>query len=291
MELYQVRYFLAVCEELNFTRAAECSNVSQPALTRAIQKLEEELGGQLFRRERNLTHMTELARVVKPHLESIVQSAEAVKFDAEGYQNLDKPQLRLGVMCTIGPARMVSFFAALRKKLPNLELDLVEASATKITEDMMSGTLDIALIALPEFPERLDCVPLYKERYMIAFPRGHRFEEMTTVSVSELDGEDYLERVNCEYMSYFRTLDIEFPGEEVVRYRCEREDWIQAMISSGFGCSIMPEYMPFMNDIPTRVLVEPELTREIELVTVAGRQYSPAVKAFLDLAKNHDWMA
>jgi len=62
MELHQVRYYVALCKALNFTRAAEACNVTQPALTRAIQRLEEELGGPLFQRERNLTQLTELGR-------------------------------------------------------------------------------------------------------------------------------------------------------------------------------------------------------------------------------------
>ena len=68
MEMHQIRYFLAVAEELNFTKAAERCNVSQPALSRAIQALEQELGGPLFRRERSHTHLSELGRMVQPHL-------------------------------------------------------------------------------------------------------------------------------------------------------------------------------------------------------------------------------
>ena len=78
MEMHQVRYFLAVARTLNFTRAAEESNVTQPSLTRAIQKLEEEFGGLLFRRERALTHLTDLGRLMLPHLERAYAAAAAV---------------------------------------------------------------------------------------------------------------------------------------------------------------------------------------------------------------------
>ena len=74
MEMHQVRYFLALCETLNFTRAAEICNVSQPALTRAVRKLEEELGGLLLRREHKLTHLTDFGRLVRPHLEQMTFS-------------------------------------------------------------------------------------------------------------------------------------------------------------------------------------------------------------------------
>jgi Bacterial regulatory helix-turn-helix protein, lysR family len=75
MEMHQVRYFLAVAQELNFSRAAEKCNVSQPSLSRAMQQLEGELGGPLFRRERHLTHLTELGAMVRPHLETLYEAA------------------------------------------------------------------------------------------------------------------------------------------------------------------------------------------------------------------------
>ncbi|MDX1576049.1 MAG: LysR family transcriptional regulator, partial [Kiloniellales bacterium] len=85
MEMHQVRYFLAVCEALNFTRAAEACHVAQPSLTAAIKKLERELGGELFRRERSRTHLTDLGRLMKPHLEQIYAASEAAKADAYGF--------------------------------------------------------------------------------------------------------------------------------------------------------------------------------------------------------------
>ena len=75
MEMHQVRYFVALCETLNFTRAAEKCNVTQPSLTRAIKLLEEELGGPLFNRERNQTHLTELGRMMEPHLREVIEQA------------------------------------------------------------------------------------------------------------------------------------------------------------------------------------------------------------------------
>ena len=74
-----------------------------------------------------------------------------------------------------------------------------------------------------------------------------------------------------------------------MRYRSEREDWIQAMILAGMGCATMPEFLPLMPGICTRKLTEPEISREVCLVTVAGRRYSPAVQAFIGLAQHHDW--
>ena len=114
MEIHQVRYFLALCETLNFTRAAESCNVSQPALTRAVHKLEEELGGLLLRREHLLTHLTDFGRLVRPHLEQMMAQAEAAKSTAMHFLRMDSAPINLGVMCTVGPMRFMSFLAEFR---------------------------------------------------------------------------------------------------------------------------------------------------------------------------------
>ena len=102
MEMHQVRYFLAVADTLNFTRAAELCNVSQPALTRAIQQLEEELGGLLLRRERKLTHLTDFGRLIEPHLRQLFADAEAAKTTAKRFLSLQQAEIRLGTCARLG---------------------------------------------------------------------------------------------------------------------------------------------------------------------------------------------
>lgn len=103
MEMQQVRYFIALAKTLNFTRAAEQCKVSQPALTRAIQQLERELGGPLFHRERSNTHMSELGQMMLPYLESVETSAQAAMQAAKSSKKLENVTMTLGAMCTIGP--------------------------------------------------------------------------------------------------------------------------------------------------------------------------------------------
>lgn len=291
MEMHQVRYFLAVCDTLNFTRAAEQCSVAQPSLTRAIQKLEDELGGLLLRRERNRTHVTELGKIVKPHLQQIYAANRSAREQAQGYQEKATARLTLGVMCTIGPSRLIGFFERMARDIPALEVSTREATGGELIEELMQGELEIALIGLPDFPDRLDARPLYSERYVVAFPRGHRFEAMDEVPVAELDQEDYLSRVNCEYPDHFDALGVPGRGQVNIRYRSEREDWIQAMILAGMGCTVMAESMPMLPGIVTRNLSDPVISRTVRLVTVSGRRYSPTVQALIRLAQHHDWAA
>ena len=212
-----------------------------------------------------------------------------MRLEANSFHKLESGSVRLGVMCTIGPTRLIEFLKRFRRELPSIEVSLKDAPGREIVEMLKGGEIDVALIGLPDLPERFDAVPLYAERYVVAFYPGHRFEQMTTVPYRELDKEDYLSRINCEYPDYFSALGI--PDDAIVNvcFETEREDWIQAMILAGMGCAIMPEFLPMLPAIATRPLIEPEMHRQIRLVTTAGRRFSPALRAFVSLAGRHNW--
>lgn len=280
MDLVQIRYFLALAATFSFTKAAEQCGVTQPTLSRAIKALEDELGGELIRRERGRTHLTELGRIVLPRMEQAASLAETVKLEAAQFTKLSTTSLRLGVMCTIGPIRLVPIVSHLTTRVPQLKLELLEASGERIVEMLTGGEIDVALVGLPSYPEAVAIKPLYDERYVVAFPRGHRFERMEQVPVCLLTGEPYLERMNCEYVVHYEASGSSFVFEPDIRYRSEHEDWIQAMIIAGMGCACMPEYMPLLPDLLRRPLCEPAISRTIVVATVRGRRHTPAVELF-----------
>jgi LysR family hydrogen peroxide-inducible transcriptional activator len=290
MEMHQIRYFLAVCDTLNFTRAAEQCNVTQPALTRAIQKLEEEFGALLFRRERHLTHLTDLGRLIRPQLEQVWRQTEAAKTTAKSFLKLESTPLNLGVMCTIGPMRGISFVTDFWRSNQGIEITLREGVPQALGELLREGELDVAVMAQWEpFDERFNVQPLYQERFIVAFPPGHRFASLNGVPISQVDGESYLLRINCEYKDFLRTKREEAGVELRHVYRSEREDWIQTMVMAGIGIAFMPEYSVMLPGLQTRPLIEPEVVREVSLVTVAGRRFSPAVAAFVKAIKAYPW--
>ena len=291
MEMHQVRYFLAVCDTLNFTRAAESCNVAQPSLTKAIKKLEDEFGGELFRRERNQTHLTDLGKLMKPHIDAIYAASEAARADADGFNSQDEAEIKLGVMSTIGPSQMIGFISRLREDIPQLELTIREASGRELVSSLLDGEIEAGLIGLPGLPDRLHALPLYSERYTVAFAKGHPFEQLNAVPVNALHDQDYLKRVHCEFSDHFEALGAVKEFQVNVRYASEREDWIQAMVLAGMGCCIMPEFLPALPGIATRPVAEPEVARTISLVTAAGRPQSAALAAMSRLARRYSWPA
>lgn len=285
MEMHQIRYFLAVCDSLNFTRAAEACNVSQPALTRAIKALEDELGGELLRRERNKTHLTELGRLVREPLALALAETERTKREAASFLSLGDAPLSLGVMYTIGPSRLVAMLEHLYRTAPGIQIKLRDGTPVAVQAALMAGETDLAILSRPDDPpERLELVPLYRERFVVAFPPGHRFARQNAVQLADMAGEHYLLRPECELRDVIRQTREQRGVAMNIRCESQREDWIQSMILAGMGCAFMPETMPMLPGIETRPLQEENLQREICLATVAGRRFSPAVRAFVTLA-------
>lgn len=290
MDIHHIRYFLAVCETRNFTRAAEACNVTQPALSRAIQSLEEEVGGLLFRRERNMTELTELGILMQPRLREVIQGVADVRHEARQFMTLEKADMVLGVMCTLGPARFTAMLGAFRSAYPGISISLVEGDPLSLLRRLEEGQIDAAILAQPDaLPERIAAIPLYRERFVVAMPPGHRLHRHDHVPMAAIGGERYLERLNCEYRNHIED-HMRRRGCRVISvYESERDDWIQSMVAEGFGVSILPEFSAVVPGIVTRPLADPDISRLIGLVTVAGRRYSPAVATFIKSVKAFDW--
>lgn len=291
MKMHQIRYFLAVADTLNFTRASEQCNVSQPSLSRAVMQLEDELGGPLFHRERNFTHLTELGRMVRPYLETVFDQSQRARVVSQDYRQLRKVPLKLGIMSTISPHGVVGLIAALRNRHAGIELRLCDSSARDLRGRLLDGDLDVAIYALPgeEADERLHAITLFRERMVIAIHRGHRLANEPAFPVRQLDGENYIHRMNCEFAGYADQILAEQGVSCTPSYWSERDDWTLAMVAAGLGFGFMPENAARYPGVVALPVVEPEFWREVNLVSVRGRPYSPGVGALVREAVRKSW--
>jgi DNA-binding transcriptional LysR family regulator len=290
MEMQQVRYFLALSRTLNFTRAAETVNVSQPALTRAIQQLEAELGGPLFHRERQRTHLSELGRIMLPYLQNIYDQSEAAREHARSLKRLERTTLNIGCMCTIGPALVAELLWNFQQQYPDVDIVVTDRAATPLLEMLAAGETDLALFGMPDEPDlRFHAFPLFRERFVVAIPPTHHFAAKNVVRVSDLNKENYVSRSNCEVYEYAKQRFNNAGAYVKQVFTSERDDWVQGMIKAGLGFGFFPEFCVNDPGLVTRRLIDPEIIRTIMLVTVRGRPHSPAVGAFMRQAKAYPW--
>ena len=164
LEMHQIRYFLAVSETLNLTKAAERCHVAQPALTRAMKALESELGGELLRRERALSHLTELGQRVLPMLRQTYETALAAKTVAASLKNGEAAPLSVMVSHTVALTQFTPMLRELSRVFPGLELKLRRGSCSEVAELLKSGAVELAIAGpLDETWSRLDELPLFEE--------------------------------------------------------------------------------------------------------------------------------
>jgi DNA-binding transcriptional LysR family regulator len=291
MEMHQVRYFLAVAEALNFTRAAERCNVSQPSLTRAIKLLEGEFGGLLFHRERHNTHLTELGRMLHPHLSDIYAAALSSRRLAQEYGRLKRTPLKLGIMSTVAPDQIIDLVTAIKTHHPGIELHLCDSDAKSLRSHLIEGELELTIYAMPggEPDDRTHVLPLFREQMLMAVHPGHRLANQGAVRVKDMDGENYIHRNNCEFAGYADAVLAEQGVTCTPKYWSDRDDWTLAMVAAGLGFGFLPANSVKHPGVLGLPIIEPEFWREVSLISVRGRPHSPAVGALVREAMRKKW--
>lgn len=293
MDINQIRYFLALADTLNFTRAAEQCFVSQPALTQAIKRLEEELGSSLIHREGRDTRLTELGRMLRGHFEQIELTRQSVKDTAKAYVEGTVQELNVGLMCTIGPQVIGRFLNEFQIRYPHILLLLHDVPHCDIPELLRSGALDSAFGSSHNHRENdtLKAIHLFKEPMVVAFPDGHSFSSKDTVPLVDIVREKYLDRLHCEFRDDFITFCKEKSIELNIIFRSQREDWIQDFIREGVGVAVLPEHSLLQPPLDYRPVSEPSLSREVELFVSDRNSGSDGLKALIEMAKEYPWLS
>ena len=175
MEMHQVRYFLAVAKNLNFTRGAEECNVSQPSLTRAIKQLEGEFGGDLFRRERPQAQLTELGERMLPLLRQCYESAVSARELALSMKKGEVASLKLALSHTVDINLLLPHLNEVRQRFERLECKLLRGTAAEVVELLKSGDAELGIASdIGEGWERLDRWPLFTEDFVLLVNAQHR---------------------------------------------------------------------------------------------------------------------
>jgi DNA-binding transcriptional LysR family regulator len=291
VEMHQIRYFLAVCRTLNFTRAAENCHVAQPSLTRAIKLLEAELGGDLFRRERNLTHLTDFGQRMLPLLQQCYESAAAAKTLATSMRTGQSASLALGLSHTVGMALLVDPLAELTRVFPGLDLRFVRGTAPELAESLKKG--DVALVVagpLGETWERLDRWPLFDDAFRAVVGPGHPLAGSGSARLQDLTAERLLARSYCESMPDFdaclRDREIDWSR----RHEVVSDPDLLQLVRAGLGIAILPESTA-PRDLASVPVEGLDLRRSVTLYGVAGRERSAPASALLKLLRARDWQA
>lgn len=290
MEMHQIRYFLAVARTLHFTRAAEECHVSQPALTRAIHLLEEELGGELLRRERTLTHLTELGQRMLPLMQQCYDSALSAKSLARSISTGETTSLSIAISRTINLALLMAPLGELSRACPGVQLRLSRGSEPEIAELLKKGEAEFALAGpLREVWERLDNWPLFTEPFELIVNQKHRFAGRNMVELDQLSDERLLVQVKCEMAE---ELSLRLNGQGITTagaHQVTTDQDLITLLEANLGVAIIPasaKKSELLRSVPLKGL---DLSRTVAVYGVAGRKRSPVATVLLNLLRAADW--
>jgi len=277
MTLTELRYIVAVARERHFGRAAEACFVSQPTLSVAVKKLEDELDVKLFERGSAEISVTPLGEDIVRQAQAVLEQAQAIKEIAKRGKDPLAGALRLGVIYTIGPYLLPDLVRNAIARVPQMPLMLQENFTVKLLEMLRAGELDCAILAEP-FPEtNLATAPLYEEPFMVAVPRTHPFAQRASVSAEELKRETML-LLGAGHCFRDHVLEV---CPEFARFSSDAEgirksfegsslETIKYMVAAGMGVTVVPQlsvpagpldpqshlvYVPFEAPVPTRRVV------------------------------------
>lgn len=290
MEMHQIRYFLSVARQLNFTKAAEECNVAQPSLTRAIQKLEEELGGLLLHRERQNTHLTELGRAMLPFLEKTFSAAQAAKQLARGINKGEMSHLRIGILDSVSADLLVDILRRLNASLNRFELTLTRLPAKELVASALEGELDLILLtSTVSLPERMRDWILFSEPFKLVMVPDHPLSGKDSIAPADLVDIDLIELIDCPEFGRFKDAcglsDITLKTP----YRVHGGDELLRLARAEFGVGLVPATTPMIDGLVARPLAHEETRRQITIALVAGRPFMIATETCLRLARGQDW--
>ncbi|UFW52119.1 MULTISPECIES: LysR family transcriptional regulator [Bradyrhizobium] len=288
MEMHQVRYFLAVAQLLNFTRAAEECNVTQPSLTRAIKQLEAELGGDLFRRERPAAQLTELGQRMHPLLKQCYDAAAGARSLASSFKSGEIGALRIALTHSIDLALLIPHLSEIKRQFNRLELRFLRGSSREVAEFLKKGEAELGIAAeIDESWERLDVWPLFTEGFELVVGSGHRLAGRSNVELDDLRTEQLLGRTFCEHSSRVAASLREYGIEHGHEISSERD--LIELVEADVGVAMVPHTSAVPEKLTRTAVTGLDARRTVSLYGVAGRQRTAVANAVMRMLRGADW--
>ena len=254
MTLTELRYIVAVAQEHHFGRAAQRCFVSQPTLSIAIKKLEEELGVALFDRSSNEIRPTDAGLRILDQAQRVLEEADMIKQLAKEEQNELEGSFKLGLIFTVAPYLLPKLIVSLRELAPQMPLMLEENHTAVLTDMLKKGELDAIVVADPYQEAGVVTIPLYDEPFFVITPKGHVFEEMDEITTQELADEQVLLLTEGNCMRD-QVLDscVELASRQRIKgltntLQGSSINTIRHMVASGLGISVLPATSLTEND-------------------------------------------
>ncbi|MGF1748090.1 MULTISPECIES: LysR family transcriptional regulator [Vibrio] len=288
MDIRQLKHFLAVAREQNFTRAAKKVNIAQPALSISIKKFEQQLGVQLFSRIDKQVVLTQEGRALKPHAQKILQQVDDATLAIDELKGLLKGEVRLGTPSMMGSYFFPKIIMAFKSRYPNLKMTVVEAGTQDIRKMLLAGEIDLGVIRNTDVPDDLDVDPIYRSEMVAVMSEHHPFASQDTLTFDAF----FQEELVMFKPGYFHR---DFIDEECQRRGVEAQfsyetnllPMILSIVKQDFAITALLELVTEHEPKTRGVSFDPPVFVDLALAWRKDGYLSRADRAFMEYIKNH----
>ncbi|MDB4096989.1 LysR substrate-binding domain-containing protein [Methylophilaceae bacterium] len=241
MTLSELRFVVSVAQEKNFRRAAAKSFVSQPALSLAIKKIENELGVLIFERNRMGISLTTVGEKIVNQAQIVLEEVDKIKAISAAERNTQQVEVKIGLIYSIAPYLLPSIIPLVKNSSPEIILEAEEDITTNLIKKLEEGSIDAAIIALPFVVPGIETQPLYDEPFKVLIPTKHPWNNKQKINAKELKNEKILllDNTHCFSMQV-REVCPGISDKAEVQAGTSLET-IRNMVASNLGISILPQ--------------------------------------------------
>jgi LysR family hydrogen peroxide-inducible transcriptional activator len=285
MEFHQLRDFVAVASTGNFSEAAIRIRVAQPSLSKAVQRLEVEVGEKLFVRSKRSTRLTPAGEVLYRRALRILNEADQAHREIAETNGLKRGVVKIGVLPTISPYFLPRVLAQFAQNFPTLRVSVVEDRTADLLKLVEGGDLDLAIVSLPVPQNAFEKEILFREELLLAVPPKHPLAIQEKVEVKDLESERFIlmKEGHCladQVLTFCHKNDLKL---QIVLETSQIET-VQALVIAGLGISLVPQMARSSGKIPLvyRSLENPKPTRSVTVVWRKGSEQTRAASVFLN---------
>ncbi|AZB41995.1 LysR family transcriptional regulator [Bacillus sp. FJAT-42376] len=242
MELRQLKYFVEAVRQKNFTRAAENMLVSQPALSKMIKSLEDELGVPLIIRNYKGLELTDAGHSVYRHAVQMIGIEKDIISSVEDVQGLSKGTIKIGIPPIIGSLFFPKVLAAFHTAHPNIRIQITEFGAKKVTASVLAGDIEMGVAVLPVDEKNFHAYPIVEEELVLVVNEHHPLASSSEVQLSQLSNENFI-FYSEDFALYeqVREFCINAGFEPAILFQSSQWDFMSEMAAAGLGVTILPQ--------------------------------------------------
>jgi DNA-binding transcriptional LysR family regulator len=285
MELRQLRHFIAVAETGSFTKAAQRTAVSQPALSASVAKLEAEYQVKLLDRRRSRVVPTAAGRRLHERAAAILLACNSVRAQLRSASG--SPAIRIGVLRTFATppvCRPIQIFSRMR---PDATFELCDGTKDDLLTKLADHKLDAVIGRIDGPDSRFASSTLFKEKFVLAVATNHRFARENAVKLRDIDGEPFVARTGCEIYDETTKLLADLEINLRIAYKTDQDYWALSLVAAGVGIAIIPEFFNASGIFKVDIS-DFDFSRSMGMYWNSDAE-SEYLEKFLVVASAHDW--